>query len=97
MAKLNHYRISAVSVEAAGTKLWGNNSRRKAGLVYNNGSESIFLIHTVNQSVSDGIPVVTTGSFDDDECNPQSELWAKCVTGPVDCRVIEVISKDAPT
>ncbi len=56
-----------ISVGTEVKKLVGENPKRKALLVYNNGSATVYILGSRNNAVTDGMPVPPGSSYSDNE------------------------------
>ena len=95
MGKLNFPRIRAFTVTTTAQKLLDVNHRRKAVLIYNNGSAPVELLDTGEAIYGQGIPILAGTEYDSDHFNPQGEYWIICETGTEDIRIEETIQQDA--
>jgi len=64
-----------------------SNPRRKALLLYNNGSATIYLLSAQNKRATDGIPIPTNSAYQNDDC--YGPYWAIAASGTQDLRVEE--------
>ena len=91
MAKLNFPRIRAFTVTTTAKKLLDANRKRKAVLIYNNGTNPVELLDSAKAIYGQGIPILAGTEYDSDHFNPQGDYWIICSAGTVDIRIEETI------
>lgn len=82
-------RTFSLDVTTKVIQLCAANPKRKALLVYNAGSETVYVLSAPNLTASDGIPIAQSNSYSDDESTCRK--WIIAASGTQDVRV-EVIS-----
>lgn len=90
LTKTNFPRIRAFSVTTTAKKVLERDARRKAVLIYNNGTATVYLIDSERQTTSNGIPIVPGTAYDNDHFNCQGEYWI-IGSGTDDIRIEEDI------
>ena len=93
--KLNFPRIKSFTVTTTAQKLLDGNEKRKAVLIYNNGTAPVELLDNKKQVYGNGIPIHAGCCYPIDHFNCQGEYWIICSTGTVDIRLEETIQQDA--
>ena len=73
--KPNFPVIRAFSVTSTAQKILDANPRRKAVLIYNNGTATVYLLSSRNQVAANGIPIPTGANYSSDHFNTQGEYW----------------------
>jgi len=63
------------------------NSTRKGLLVYNNGTDTVYILSSPALEKEDGIPVAPGKAYDNDDC--YGEYWIVAESGSQDVRVEE--------
>lgn len=92
---INTNKIYPFTATTTSQLLFGNNPRRKAYVIYNNGA-NIVEVCSSSQAYGQGFPIPTGQQLDDDHFNPQGELWVIATGGNTNLRVYEVISQFVP-
>lgn len=77
----------SLQVGTKAQKLVAENPKRKAFLVYNNGSATVYILSGPNKSKNDGIPVPIGETYNNDTC--YGEFWIIAETGTQDVRIEE--------
>jgi len=80
-------RVKAHAVGTKAVKILAENPKRKAFLVYNNGTATVYLIDDETVPKEDGIPIPPGGSYDNDTTTAAIYLVAE--SGTQDVRVEE--------
>lgn len=83
--------IRAFSVTTTAKLVLEANDKRKAVLIYNNGTGTVYLLSGRGQIATDGIPIPVGGAYDNDHFNPQGEYWI-IGSGTDDIRIEEDIA-----
>jgi hypothetical protein len=78
-------RIFAFTVTAKAKAVVSKDVRRKCFYIYNNGSESVYLLSAQNQKYTDGIPIAASGDYENDSST--AAFWLISASGSVDVRV----------
>jgi len=89
--KLNRPEIKVVTVSTTAQQILRANKRRKAVLIYNNGSAPVELTSSEKAPYGSGIPIHAGSDYHNDHFNCQGEYWVICSSGTVDVRVEEDI------
>ena len=76
-----------ITVTTDPQKLVTENRKRKAFLVYNNGSATVYILNAQNKAVADGIPVAAGSSYTNDDC--YGEYWIIAASGSQNVRIEE--------
>jgi len=85
-------RIGAIKVGTKPKMLLGFNPKRKALLIYNNGSATVELISSKDSRYGDGIPIAPGSSYSNkDYC--QGAYWLIAESGTQDIRFEEDIGE----
>jgi len=79
--------IRALSVGTSVIKLVDENPKRTGLLVYNNGSATVYILSAQNQTSSDGIPLATGASYENDNC--YGAYWIVAASGTQNVRIEE--------
>jgi len=100
MAKLNFPRLNfphirAFTVTTTAKKVLEANPKRKAVLIYNNGSAPVELLSSPKAPYGQGIPIHSGSCYVSDHFNCQGEYWIICSSGTVEVRIEETIQQDA--
>ena len=77
----------SIQVSTTAQRLLTSNRKRKAFLVYNNGSAIVYLLSKQTQTASDGIPIPAGASYNNDTCF--GEYWIISESAGQDVRVEE--------
>jgi len=78
-------RTFALAVGTSPVKLCDKDPKRRAMLVYNNGSVTIYILSAQNLAAAQGIPVVANAAYQNDDC--YGEYWIVAASGSQDVRV----------
>jgi len=78
-------RTFKLDVTTKVAQLCAEDPKRKAILVYNNGSAAVYILSAQNQTASDGIPVAAGSSYTNDTTT--AELWIVAASGTQNVRV----------
>lgn len=89
--KLNKPLIRQFTVTTTAKLLLGNNPKRKAVLIYNNGSAPVELLSSKNGEYGQGIPIHAGSCYEQDHFNAQGEYFVICESGTEDIRIEETI------
>lgn len=95
MTKLNFPRIRAFTVTTAAQKLLEGNAKRKAVLIYNNGTAPVELLDNKKQVYGDGIPIHAGSCYTNEHFNCQGEYWIISESADQDVRIEEDVQQDA--
>ena len=68
--------------------LVGEDPNRKGILVYNNGTETVYILGAKGQTSTDGIPLAAGASYEDDTST--GELFIVAASGTQDVRVMTI-------
>jgi hypothetical protein len=85
--KAKYARITSLKVTDKPIQLLGENPKRKAFLVYNNGSVNIEILDGQTRKYGEGIPVAAGAQYDNDDC--YGAYWIVAASGTQDVRVEE--------
>ena len=91
MGKINFPIIRKFTVTTTAKLLLETNKKRKAVLIFNNGTAPVELLSSPNAAYGTGIPIEAGSAYDNDHFNCQGAYWVICQTGTVDIRVEEDI------
>jgi len=95
MTKLNSPRISAFTVTTTAKQVLELNPKRKAVLIYNNGSAPVELLSSSKAPYGQGIPIYAGSCYTSDHFNCQGEYWIISESADQDVRIEETIQQDA--
>ena len=93
MTKLNFPIIRKFTVTSTPKRLLDANPKRKAVLIYNNGSVTVELL-SAGGKFGDGIPISPNSPYDNDHFNCQGEYWVATESSDCEIRVEEDIQGD---
>lgn len=93
MGRVNYPIIRSLTVTTTTQQILNGNRNRKAVLIFNNGTVTVYLLSNKNQGISDGIPIKAGSKYDNDHFNPQGEYWIIAASGTPDVRIEEDISR----
>ena len=79
--------VTPYSISGTAIKILNKNPKRTSFFVKNNSGSTIFLITAQNQTVADGLPILTTLTFTDE--HSKDEVWAISSGSNLDIRVWE--------
>lgn len=85
--KARYARIISLKVTTTPMQLLGENRKRKAFLVYNNGTATVEILDGPTRKYGEGIPVAAGAEYDNDDC--YGEYWIVAASGTQDVRVEE--------
>jgi len=81
-------RTYKLSVGTTAVQLCSSDPNRKALLVVNNGSGTVYILSAQNLSTSEGMPIYSKESYEDE--TSQCELWIIADSDDQDVRVMMV-------
>lgn len=87
MPLAKYAKTYAIQVSTKAMKLVGENKDRVAFLVYNNGTATVYILSSPALSKTDGIPVASGNSYEND--HSYAEYWIIADSGTQDVRVEE--------
>lgn len=93
--KLNFPKIRQFTVTTTAQQVLDGNAKRKAVLIYNNGSAPVELLSDKEQVYGNGIPIHAGSRYTSDHFNPQGEYWIISESADQDVRIEEDIQQDA--
>ena len=91
--KKNFPKIYAFTATTTPQVLLRQNKKRKAVLIFNNGSVTVELV-SVGGIYGQGIPISPSVPYDNDHFNCQGEYWIVAASGTCDLRVEEDIQEE---
>ena len=89
----NTNRITAFTATTVNQKIFDANENRKAFVIINNGANIVEFTDNVRDLYGEGFPVAPTQNVNDDDFNPQGELYVVATVGDTDLRVWEILKK----
>ena len=87
MSLASKSRTFAITVGTTAIRLLTANPKRKAFLIYNNGSATVYLISEQIKTVAEGIPIPAGASYNNETC--YGEYWIISESAGQDVRVEE--------
>lgn len=92
---INFPHIRKQTVTTTALRVLRKNARRKAVLIYNNGTASVELLSSQNQAYGDGIPIPAGSTYNNEHFNAQGEYFIISESADQDIRIEEDVQQDA--
>lgn len=94
MGKLNFPRIRKFTATTTVQRILELNRKRKAVLIYNNGSVTVELLDAEKSAYGQGIPIPAGIGYNNEHFNPQGEYYVVAASGTCDLRIEETLSEE---